>query len=999
MIRSCCPNACREAMERKRSRDERTGGPGSEREPPRTHAQNPPEAQQPDATIDEIQEWPSIATHTPPVEPMPPRMAAMRTEGAMQEHLRQPQAEAGLEKETPSKRRRGRPRSIVFDYFKREQEEDGTFVNRCIFCNFKSKDKSQNPTYLARHCLTSCQAPPEVIERLQQARSSASHGSRQPPSTSAPESQPLTFPYNPATDQHRGAPLSTRMDVFSDKGSAFDARSTALPSLQANLPFQSIPESSSQGRSIRRDEARGRAPMMLPMPAPSIMLSDPFPIQTSSDAMVRQTLPSVGIARTAVPEAAGGQSRERANVSEGSGSGLQQSPQYQVSSAYMQGLTPALRDIEQQRAQHHIMRSSSPQIPPSTSFEGTTDLRTVRPPHRSLQPKADSPFAYAQQDTLEWSPRPWSAKSAAQTGHAVPRPIGVRTRPSQTVEVPRLASLPTLSDLRHSRLGADVDESAVGTPEQSQARLVQGMRETFEQPDSLRLKIDERLRLVQRCTAAVDLALSNAETCTLICLGDLQRQQFNRVRDGPAQLNDDELEGLGLGAGSYDGVCTAMAIDSRERIVFLGAEDCLLHAQVATFVGSCTGRHLSGGSFSAILFACDPRDAVVAAFSEIQSQYRNVFLVLDVAHAADELCLRMANESVSAAKCTRQTYAIARFMATNDLLLDVKSLETVNLLPESERFSSVVQAMLEIVSHKQTLMTALQRLQSVSDSTSTYNVAMSRFAATLSDLLNSESFIRSLYKTAKFLEPLSRLVFLYDGGSRTPARGFHNVERDCIEASRSLEQLPSREMQVTNHALLTRMASSCLLGEKTATVVVGTVAGNAALLATHLDPQYFPPPEGVTGSVREQRLYHALHVACNGSGLRVDETWAQMLRFLYHKETSFSNDALSAALTNIVTPLTWWARYGRAACPDLSQVALKILTIPASASKIPRQVAHSTAQDTRLRGAAMRRDPTKRDHVFCMWNARLSKMSDETLLTVGSPLDSPLSAAAGLFAQ
>jgi hypothetical protein len=151
---------------------------------------------------------------------------------------------------------------------------------------------------------------------------------------------------------------------------------------------------------------------------------------------------------------------------------------------------------------------------------------------------------------------------------------------------------------------------------------------------------------------------------------------------------------------------------------------------------------------------------------------------------------------------------------------------------------------------------------------------------------------------------------------------------------------------------------------------------------------------------REQRLYHAVHVACSSGGVeKVDAVWNQLLRFMYHKETTFSSEALSSAASMAATPALWWARFGRAAVPDLCHLAIKVLSIPASCGPVARHVASVTAADTRLRGAAMRREPAKRDHIFCAWNAQLSKMRDEELMAVASPLDFSLADVSELLSR
>jgi hypothetical protein len=901
----------------------------------------------------------------------------------LEDDSRQPMAGDGREVEVPAKRRRGRPRSIVFEYFQREKEDD-SFVNRCKFCSFVSRDRSFNATYLSRHTITACPAaPPDVVERLKQARSSASHGSKkQATVVSQAEIHSSPLQLASAAEPDRNTPLFSTVESVGES----PVKTPALPFVQAS-PVQRL-SSPSRSKWARSREAPAEVSRSgtLPIPAPSVLLSNPFVVQTgTSDCVGRQSgNPAAATGSRHEQVGTGEQRRSYPSFPRGSrGIRLHESLQHLQDG--VQSARQHSSDI--QRRSESLTKRLHSQTLPHDAFEGTTFQNVGKHPQRTLG--AEGTIAQGhERDAIEWSPSPWRATPLVQSDEVTPGLPASRQRSNpQSVARSRLPFLPSLSDMEPEKLRILSTPADVVTG-YGQLSRAESLPEKRIQSHFPRRAEEERRRLVHRCTGAVDTALSTAETSTLLCLGKSSRVPVDSIQTGT------ELDKLGLHAGSYDGVCSALAMDPNERLVFLGAEDCLLQVQVTSFLASCTGRHLSGGSFCAVLFACDPQDAAIAAFSEAQSQFRNVFFVVDVAHAADELCYRMAQESASAAQYTRYIHVIARFMATNDLLSDMESLEAVIHLPERTRFSAVVQAMLDIVAHKQTLLNALSHLQSASSSASDHGIAIFQFAGTLTGLLSSDAFIRSLYRTAKFLEPLYRLVALYDGCPRAPKRGFHNVERDCISAARLLDQSPSGEMQVTNHVAIARRTSLSLLGDKSAAVQVGTVAGNAAILATHLDPQY-SEPAGAMGTVREHRLYNALHVACNGSGLSVDDAWGQMQRFIYQKESMFSREALSAA----VAPPKWWARFGRASCPDLCRIALKILTIPASAGTTARHVAAVTAQDPRLRGAAMRRDPATRDHVFCMWNARLSKMKDDALLTVGSPLDSPLSVASQLFAE
>lgn len=70
-------------------------------------------------------------------------------------------------KPSPLAKRRGRPRSPVFAYFRRIVDDKGDFVgNQCNFCSFLSKDRSENPTYLTRHLLRTCTAPQNIKDAI-----------------------------------------------------------------------------------------------------------------------------------------------------------------------------------------------------------------------------------------------------------------------------------------------------------------------------------------------------------------------------------------------------------------------------------------------------------------------------------------------------------------------------------------------------------------------------------------------------------------------------------------------------------------------------------------------------------------------------------------------------------------------------------------------------------------------------------------------------------------
>lgn len=122
----------------------------------------------------------------------------------------------------PNTRRRGRPRSTVFMYFRRIVDDTGTFVgNKCNFCHFLSRDRSENPTYLTRHLLRICIAPPYVKLALA-SRYPLPHSLTYP----SPSQLSRLQSQSPAPQTHHHQNINTHSDI--------------LPHLSDQHPFPSL---------------------------------------------------------------------------------------------------------------------------------------------------------------------------------------------------------------------------------------------------------------------------------------------------------------------------------------------------------------------------------------------------------------------------------------------------------------------------------------------------------------------------------------------------------------------------------------------------------------------------------------------------------------------------------------------------------------------------------------------------------------------------------------
>lgn len=150
----------------------------------------------------------------------------------------------GLGPVSQIRKKRGRPRSMVFRYFERLVDDNGKFLgNRCSFCDFISRDRSENSTYLGRHLTRSCNAPPEVREaievskRSRRARNEAAaaaglslqQGAQLSPSsndplmtssTAAPISQPSTSMMMPPSMSVNAPRHATSRALFNQGGAA-----------------------------------------------------------------------------------------------------------------------------------------------------------------------------------------------------------------------------------------------------------------------------------------------------------------------------------------------------------------------------------------------------------------------------------------------------------------------------------------------------------------------------------------------------------------------------------------------------------------------------------------------------------------------------------------------------------------------------------------------------------------------------------------------------------
>jgi hypothetical protein len=683
--------------------------------------------------------------------------------------LEQPPPAAAADVEPPAKRRRGRPRSVVFNYFVREQEPGGGLVNRCIFCNFKSRDKSQNPTYLARHCITACRAPPEVVDLLQQSRASSSHSARQASGPAAYDdagaSPAPSAPPTVAVEQPTGASYSPNYRP--------DARlvgpSPGAADFQAGRRMAPASASSPPAMPRRRDHWLGNQNQLLPVPAPSVLLTPPSalmsPVEPAlHDAGVSPLFPRrLGAASPHEPLERPGQRSTLSAVS---------LPQRPYSSEMFQS-QPQQHQPPPPPPQEHV-RQQQP-APQQQGQPQTQQLQQVRPlsePHELRRqpqhgttggtPLLQQPLAFQPVGVpyYEEPPSQRGPRSQARNEEGLSQLQQPRLGPPHAGRHGKLPALPSFSHVQLDRSRRQADASpAPGYTSGLRPDLIASTLPAYPSLD------DERRRLTDRCTAAVHSMLTDAVTSTLICLGAAQSRNLRTVgqevdplegatggESGPAGA----LPVQTLRAGAYDGVCSAMAIDTHGTLVYLGAEDCMLPSQLTSFVSSCTGKHLEEGSFCAILFACDPWDPAVAAFADVQSRCQNLFLVLDVARAADEICGRIVRASASAAKCADQTLCIARFLATNDVMPVSDELDAIQNLPNATRFSAVAPAMLQLAANRQKVADALSAFQPDAGPASRHSGGggggASRFASYGVELLSSDSFVQALFNTAKFLE-------------------------------------------------------------------------------------------------------------------------------------------------------------------------------------------------------------------------------------------------------
>lgn len=979
-----------------------------------------------------------------------------------------------LAEEPPMKRKRGRPRSLVFNYFVRE-DEDGMKVNRCVFCGFRSRDKSQNPTYLARHCITACSAPRDVVELLQKSRLAASHHRKSAA---------------PADDAEEGEG-AVAVDVSGNTASpATASTAAAVPIEPAGHDYRrmSMPHAETFGAlgaaSVTPSGRRASVGAAgLPVPAPSVLLHSPQfsrqqqPSQAQSQAQFANPIGAWPKATSPVLSAGVGvglsgqqqQQQQQAVLGDDANASLylgdplfaqalkrpQHEKQEQRITGGFQGLGQPLsfdtQDTESQRRlrrREEARQQEEARRQEQDRFGQKQQAQSQAQSQPALFRDAADPFQQQQaafdplQPTSHQQER-HSFRQQDRPGQQRPTPTAAFTTASREVEdevvpsgpLPRSSSgggsssggrLPPIgSSLKITPIGRSdppAIAAAVSTAPIRHASLPSSLI-PYQQPEE-----DLRKSLLRSCKAIVAKITGTPGPATLLCLGPMRNRSHaslgryggeNRLKPF-SSTSSDPTEGTTisgesknrqtgtLSGSAYDGVCTVLAWNSQQSMAYLGSEDCFFSSNVVSLIAKSAGAEIERGAVSALLFACPPTDSAIGSLSVIQAKYQHVLLVLDVAHGADELCRDVAASSVSVTRCIERTVDISRFLALSGLCSDTAGVDLSSLrqLPNAHRFSAVVDAMLQLANNRQLITDALSsfertrgpsRAPTQGPNDASNDADITNYANYTSRLLLAGSFTRELHESVRLLQPLSHIVSLYDDATqdgtlglegqkngRVSSRGIHMVLRDCENALQALD------------APIARQVAPSLLGDKkNANGAVGALAGNATILASHLDPSQ-PVKASPLESWQEQRIYHAIHICCIREGKeKVDKVWYQLNQFLYYKDTLFSTDALKAART--VTPINWWARFGRAAVPDLCSTALIVLSIPVSIGcGVARTVAAATGADVRLRGAALRNDETK-EHLYCSWNTRLNRLRDDELLGVGNPLDTSFRDLAALM--
>lgn len=832
------------------------------------------------------------------------------------------QLEAGIVPQSLFKRARGRPRSIIFNFFTREPSPDGcALVNTCVFCGFKSRDRSQNPTYLMRHVINSCRAPQDIIAMLRSARDAGSHTRT-----------------NEAKNREQ---ISTSHEPDYPAGSDFRNSSPVL------APGEGLEITN----RVERD------------------LGGPFPFDRSPAFMTPAVTGGVGRADRAV-----GHSDSPAEVQlqpehaetfyhtyhEPFSSSISVAPERELPGMVQNILHENLSDQQSKGRK----RTSSQMDNKNIALDGLVSA-VEQPISSALQvPRASHPVPFGSGGKLP----------SDRIRHPTPAPEHREGSECRTQSYPNDESIlepqdPTPSSVNRER---NVRRNLAVASNHS---VDEGTR-------SEQKRVIERFRY----TEMVHEALSAASGSTLICLGSNSEKSHFVFHPGTKALaernevlNDEGsravLAAQVMQSGGYNGTCSALALNRDGRLFFLGVDDCFLSDQLKGFLSLCTGSHLASGSFTSIIFACNPGDPAIQAFREIESEFQ-VAAVVDVAHVSDEICRQMAQVSASVKKDVTCTLMIARFLTTHDLLPDSEDVRAIGVLPDAERFSAVAAAMSQLATQKESIVHLLLSFQDGSflanlRQASVASSGSRKFARTVSSLLGSDAFVQSLHNSAKVLQPLARLVSLYDtrANGAVAHREIHHVASDCERAARELSesQEPSAEAAI-----------AALLGEKMSPIGPEVVAGNVATLASFLDPSHVPPEATALPGWKERRMHTAIHLVCSRDGRpKTALVYSQLQRFIFAREGLCSKEALLPDSILNVSPTQWWSRFGRIAAPELCDVALQVLSTPTTIGV----VAHKIAEVNGGLGSALSRQSFVRDRVFCVWNERLSRMSESELLT------------------
>lgn len=839
------------------------------------------------------------------------------------------QFEAGIDPQSLPKRPRGRPRSIIFNFFTREPGPDGcALVNTCVFCDFQSRDRSQNPTYLMRHVINSCRAPQDVITMLRAVRDAGAH-TRTNEGKNCEQISDSLDPNNSAKNDRRNSSAGIA------PGESLEITDRVECNAGGSFPFHRSPAfiiPSITCKEDRADRAGGHTG------SPADVQSQPRHAETFYQSYHEPFSSSISVA-----------------------------PERELPGMVQKILHENLSDQQSKGRKRTFSQMDNRNV----TLDGLVNAAEL-PKSPALQvSRASQPVQFGPSENLP----------SDHIRHPAAAPERREGRECRTQFYPNDESV--------------VLEQQVPTPNSFDQEMTARKNLAAASQHS----VDERTRseqnrLIERFRHAemVHEALTAASGSTLICLGSnlaksslVFRPESKALVEGNDVLNDEGrravLVAQVMQSGGYNGTCSALALNRDGRLFFLGVDNCFLSDQLKEFLSLCTGSHLANGSFTSIIFACNPGDPAIQAFREIESEFQ-VAAVVDVAHVSDEICRQMAQVSASVKNDVACTLMIARFLTTHDLLPESKDVRAIGVLPDAERFSAVAAAMSQLATQKESIVRLLLPFQDGSflanlPHASVASSGSRKFARAVSSLLGSDAFVQSLHNSAKLLLPVARLVSLYDtlANSAGAHRKIHHVANDCDRAAHELSECQEPSAKA---------AIGALIGEQSSLVGPEVVAGNVATLASILDPSQVPPSVTALPSWKERRLHTAIHLICSRDGRpKTDLVWSQLQRFIFSREMMCSKEALLPDSILNVSPTQWWSRFGRTAAPELCDVALQVLSIPTTIGVVARKI----AQVNEGLGSALSRQSFARDRVFCVWNERLSRMSESELLTSTSTLD------------